>query len=103
MISIQTLILIAFLGLSASSCTSNWEYKVVTVKGTEKEASKFDPKKFDVSDESLNLFGKEGWKLVDVYPTTETVHPNFGNNEYVTGMQPNVRSSEINFVFKRKK
>ncbi len=95
--------LIVVLGLFISSCTSNWEYKVVTVKGTEKEASKFDPKKFDVSDESLNLFGKDGWELVNVYPTTETVHPNFGSSEYVTGMQPNVRTSEINLVFKRKK
>lgn len=99
----RKVLFIAILGLGISSCTSNWEYKVVTVKGTEKEASKFDPKKIDVSDESLNLFGKDGWELVNVYPTTETVHPNFGNSEYVTGMQPNVRTSELNFVFKRKK
>ncbi len=94
---------IAILGLALTSCTSNWEYKIVKVKGAEKEASKFDPNKFEVSDESLNLFGKDGWELVDIYETTETVHPNFGNSEYVTGMQPNVRTAEINFVFKRKK
>jgi hypothetical protein len=94
---------IAMLGLSIASCTSNWEYKVVTVKGADKEASKFDPNKFDVTDEILNLFGKDGWELVGVYPTTETVHPNFGNSEYVNGIQPNVRTAEVNFVFKRKK
>jgi len=99
----KKVLLIAILGLGISSCTTNWEYKVVTVKGSDKEASKFDPKKFEVSDESLNLFGKDGWELVDVYQTTETVHPNFGNSDYVTGIQPNVRTSEINFVFKRKK
>ena len=101
----KKVILIAFLGFGLSACTSNskWEYKVVKVKGTEKEPSKFDPNKFEVSDESLNLFGKDSWELVDVYPTTETVHPNFGNNDYVTGMQPNVRTAEICFVFKRKK
>ncbi len=91
------------MGFGISSCSPNWEYKIVTVKGAEKEASKFDSKKFIISNDSLNQFGKDGWELVDVYPTTETVHPNFGNSEYVTGMQPNVRSSEINFVFKRKK
>ncbi len=99
----KKVLFIAILGLALTSCTSNWEYKIVKVKGTEKEASKFDPNKFEVSDESLNLFGKDGWELVDIYETTETVHPNFGNSEYVTGMQPNVRTAEINFVFKRKK
>lgn len=94
---------IAILGLAFTSCTSHWEYKIVKVKGAEKEASKFETNKFEVSDESLNLFGKEGWELVDIYETTETVHPNFGNSDYVTGMQPNVRTAEINFVFKRKK
>lgn len=91
------------LGLGISSCTSNWEYKVVTVKGAENEASKFDPKKFDVTDDNLNLFGKDGWELVDIYETVETVHPNFGNDQYVSGLQPNVRTAEVNFVFKRKK
>jgi hypothetical protein len=66
------------------------------VKGLEKEASKFDSKELNVSTDSLN-------ELVNVYATTETTHPNFGNSEYVTGIQPNVRSSELNFVFKRKK
>lgn len=92
------------LGISVSSCTSTWEYKVVSVKGTEDESTAdFRPKKFDISGESLNIFGKDGWELVSVYETTETVHPNFGNDEYVSGIQPNVRTSEINFVFKRNK
>lgn len=99
----KNLFLIGAFALFISSCTSNWEYKIVKVKGVEKETSKFDSNKFDVTDESLNLFGKDGWELVSVYENTETVHPNFGNNEYVTGMQPNVRTAEINFVFKRKK
>lgn len=96
-------LLVAIIGVILSSCTTKWEYKVVTVKGTEKEASKFDVRKFDVSDESLNLFGKDGWELVNIYSTIETVHPNYGSSEYVTGLQPNVRTLELHFVFKRKK
>jgi len=93
--------LITILGFCITSCTSNWEYKIVTVKGTENEASKkSDPRKFDVIDESLNLFGKDGWELVNVYPTTETVFPRDPFSNFV---QPNVRTSELNFVFKRKK
>lgn len=99
----RKLLLIAIIECVVSSCASNWEYKIVTVKGAEKEASRFDPKKFEVTDESLNIFGKDGWELVDIYQTTETVHPNFGNDQYVSGLQPNVRTEEINFVFKRKK
>lgn len=94
---------VAFLSISIFSCSSNWEYKVFTVKGLEKEASKFDSKELNVSTDSLNQFGKDGWELVNVYATTETAHPNFGNSDYVTGIQPNVRSSAVNFVFKRKK
>lgn len=99
----KKVLLIVFLGIVISSCISNWEYKVVTVKGIEKEPSKFDPIKFDVTDENLNLFGKDGWELVDIYETIETVHPNFGNDQYVAGLQPNVRSAELHFVFKRKR
>lgn len=100
----KNLLLITFVGLMLFSCTPKWEYKTVSVKGEEQEMmSKFKANEFDVSDESLNLFGKEGWELVGIYEKIETVHPNFGNEEYVSGIQPNVRTAEFNFVFKRKK
>lgn len=97
-------ILLSVLIMTLTSCSSNWEYKVVSVKGNVDETKdKFGEKKFEVTDEALNLFGKEGWELVSVYENTETVHPNFGNDSYVTGLQPNVRTSEVNLVFKRRK
>lgn len=43
---------------------------------------------------SLNLYGKEGWELVNVYTTVETVYPKSENDA-------NTRSNTINFVFKR--
>ena len=76
---------------------------MVSVKGKEQEAAKFGANKFDVTGESLNLFGKEGWELVGVFEKTETVHPNFGNDQYVSGIQPNVRTADLNFIFKRRK
>jgi hypothetical protein len=100
----KKLILIAFVGLLSLSCTSKWEYKIVSVKGEDQATmAKFQQNKFDVSGESLNLFGKDGWELVGIYEKTETVHPNYGDDKYVSGLQPNVRTAEINFVFKRKK
>ena len=78
-----------------------WEYKIVTVDNS--KAGEFDTPKFSVTSEDLNLFGEEGWELVDVYSVTETEHPNFGNSEYVTGIRENTRTQSLNFVFKRKK
>lgn len=95
--------LIGALAICVCACTSNWEYKIITVKGAEKESTKFDTKEFALTKDSLNALGKDGWELVSTYETTETVHPNFGNSEYVTGLQPNVRTAEINLVFKRRK
>lgn len=92
---------IALLSLVLLSCTGKWEYKIVIVKA--QESGKFQSNKFDVSNDSLNLYGKDGWELVDVFEKTETVHPNYGDDRYVAGLQPNVRTSEINLVFKRKK
>ena len=84
-----------------TSCSTSWEYKVVTVNGENQKES--EPKTIKVSGDDLNIFGKEGWELVGVYTNTETAYPNFGNAEYVTGIRENVRTSSVNFVFKRKK
>ena len=90
--------------VALTACSSKWEYKLVTITGKEAELSpKQQVKTFDVTDESLNLLGEEGWELVSVYEDIETAHPNFGNDQYVTGLQPNVRTTEIHYVFKRKK
>ena len=100
----KKLVLLVACATVLTSCTSKWEYKTVTVEGEESIMMEdFMTKSFDMPDSTLNAIGAEGWELVDVYTLTETVHPNFGRSEYVTGLQPNVRSSKLGFVFKRKK
>lgn len=84
-----------------SSCSTNWEYKIVTVNGEETKDS--SPKTIKISDEDLNIFGKDGWELVGVYTNTETAYPNFGHAESVLGIKENVRTGFVSFVFKRKK
>ncbi|MEJ0104196.1 MAG: hypothetical protein WDO19_17240 [Bacteroidota bacterium] len=79
---------IGLLSLGLLSCSDKWEYKMVAVNGNEQEATKFESNKFDVTDESLNLFGKDGLELVGVFEKTETVHPNFGNDQICSGLQP---------------
>lgn len=97
----KNLLLILLATLAITACSSNWEYKTVSVSG--ESTSKFNPNTFSVTDEDLNLFGADGWELVDVYTIEETVHPNFGNKEYVTGLRENTRTACINYVFKRRK
>lgn len=53
----------------------------------------------DVSE--LDALGQAGWELVDVITEVETVHPNFGSSQYVTGLQPNTRADRAVLLFKR--
>ncbi len=84
-----------------SSCTSKWEYKIVKVQGS--TSSIYEANEFVISDDDLNMFGIDGWELVDVYTIVETSFPNFGSEEYVTGIRENTQTSSVNYVFKRRK
>jgi len=53
------------------------------------------------SDDDLTLLGKEGWELVDTILEMETTHPNYGNTEYVSGLQPNIRPQRAVLLFRR--
>ena len=89
--------------LSTSSCDKNdkWEYKVIQMTGLT-YSDDFGTKTFIDPTGRLNSLGNEGWELVTSYTEEETVHPNFGNKEYVTGLQPNTRTKTVNLVLKRK-
>lgn len=79
--------------------SQKWEYKTLAVNGN--DFSEFWAKNFPVPVEKLDSLGSQGWELVDVYTQIQTVHPNFGNAKYVTGLQPNTRTCLILYVFKR--
>ena len=78
-----------------------YEYRDVKVTGSQAEHGEFYEMYFSDQTEMLNGLGKDGWELVSTYTTIGTVHPNFGNEKFVTGLQANTRTSEIHFVFKR--
>lgn len=101
----KKLFLACAVALTLVSCSDNakWEYKVVKVAGTEGTNGNFGAMAFNDPSGQLNQLGEEGWEVVTSYTEENTVHPNFGNSEYVTGLQPNTRTAVINFVLKRKK
>ena len=87
------------------ACTpSEWEYKIIEVEGDTEVSEEYDPfvsNSFNISEDDLNAYGQSGWELVSTYTTVETVHPNFGDDKYVTGLRENTRTSTITFIFKR--
>lgn len=86
------------------SCNNEtkWEYKVIKVAGQDaEEIAKFSPLVFNDQTPMLNKMGGDGWELVNTYTETSTTHCNFGDSEYVTGIRDNVRTSVLNFIFKR--
>lgn len=81
-----------------------WEYKVTFVVASNKERTGKEAFAYSgviPSDDSLNQLGKEGWELVSTYLEMETAWPNFGKDEFVTGIQPNIRPQRLVLVFKR--
>lgn len=105
----KNVLLILFIGSLLCACDSQenvrWEYKVLKFGEEESLFSHgsddFFPKSLYDPVPQLNQLGEEGWELVSTFTTTETVFPNFGNKEYVTGIRENTRTRTINFVLKR--
>ncbi len=101
------ILLVNLLLLIVTVWPNSWEYKAVKVRGNLTKYEKlenFFPK--ELEEESLtgtiNLyFGK--WELVGTVTEIETVHPNFGKEDYVTGIQPNTRTSGTILIFRRRK
>lgn len=98
---------IAFLSvLILLGCQSNekWEYKVLSVSNEGYSLSAADaalPTTVSPTESELNKLGLDGWELVTSYLEIETAHPNFGDDKYVTGLQPNIRPQRAVLIFKR--
>ena len=81
-----------------------WEYKVVSVPSADGERTgtgALRPASIDLVENQLNDLGHEGWELVATFLEMETAFPNFGRDDYVTGLQPNVRPQRAVLIFKR--
>ncbi len=86
---------------------AKYEYATITIKPTtyrsvyseNHKANEFDTRIYAYKMDSL---GSIGYELVSVVPITETIFPNFGKDEYHTGIKENVNTKELKLFFKRK-
>lgn len=90
---------------SDSRAMVKWEYMTLyyhsenIVRRTGVEAAEYVS--IDASAADLNWHGSLGWEIVTSYLETETAYPNFGSDDYVTGIQPNIRPQRLVLILKR--
>jgi len=83
-----------------------WEYKTVTIHAETSillggNYGKLAAASIPIDERTFETLGKEGWELVSTFLELQTEHPNFGKEDYVTGLQPNVRPQRLVCIFKR--
>lgn len=100
-------VLVVLGALALAACGEKarvWEYKVVAVHAEGHDRTGRPAMKFasvTPAETDLDVLGKDGWELASSYLEVETAYPNFGNDSYVTGLQPNVRPQRLVMLFKR--
>jgi len=82
-----------------------WEYKVIEFYTEENNyrigSGSLNFNTINVNETELNRLGQDGWELVSSHLEMETAFPNFGNDSYVNGIQPNIRPQKLVIIFKR--
>ncbi len=99
------LLLILILHYPKQPKSPMYDYKVVSflTNGNERTGSSaLRYSTINISENDLMILGVQGWELVSTALEMETAYPNFGNNTYVTGIQPNVRPQKLICIFKRR-
>ncbi len=82
-----------------------WEYHTLEFTGTgisRTGSSALGASTILVESSKLREMGEQGWELVGTLLEMETAFPNFGKDEYVTGLRENVRPQKAVLIFKRR-
>ena len=96
------LFILSILLVSCNKEQPKWEYKVICIEGIEFPlGAGLNYRHFEDPTSELNKAGANGWELVDVYTEVDTDFPNFGDQEYHTGIKSNTRTKKVFYVFKR--
>ncbi|MEN3333530.1 MAG: hypothetical protein V7641_2895 [Blastocatellia bacterium] len=97
---------VLLLGWSVFKPRPKFEYAIVQLGSESNERTGAAAMKFatiKVEESRLTSMGDEGWELVSSWLEMETAYPNFGKEEYVTGLQPNIRPQRAVLLFKRQR
>ena len=85
----------------------SWEYRIVEFSAaggaSRTGTAALAATTIQIDQMKLREIGAEGWELVSTMLEVETAFPNFGKDEYVTGLRENVRPQKAVLVFKRKR
>jgi len=83
---------------------TEWEYCTITFLSKDESRTGLGAMKatsIEYNNTEVSKLGAAGWELATSYLEMETAYPNFGKDEYVTGLQPNVRPQKLVLIFKR--
>lgn len=89
--------------------THRWDYltlRVLTSQQSERnglQAMRYSSIDAENLVDQLRARGEEGWEVVGVSLEMETAWPNFGRDDYVTGLQPNIRPQSMLVILKRRR
>lgn len=101
---IVIILLLIFTQGNSISVRQQWQYRTVTYYGSQYKrqgTQAFNYSEVIVPQDEIDKYGKNGWELVTSYLEMETAFPNFGDKNYVTGININVRPQAVKLIFKR--
>ena len=99
------LVALGFPVVSFRKPIDRWEYQTLEFTGTgisRTGSSALGASTILVESSKLKEVGEQGWELVGTLLEMETAFPNFGKDEYVTGLRENVRPQKAVLIFKRR-
>lgn len=84
---------------------TRWQYMTLTFPSEGHDRTGAEAMKFasiTPNMQQLSSLGAQGWEVVASYLELETAFPNFGDDKFVTGLQPNVRPQRLVVILKHR-
>jgi hypothetical protein len=91
--------LLQFLQIPRENPPTLWRYKTIAIPA--KYGSDTSTREIGSDMPELISLGSQGWEVAGIWLEQETVYPNFGKSDYVTGIQPNMRPSRLVILLKQ--